>query len=98
MSAVVNPHRRPVWITPATFALFGAGLIALLALAYVSGRDARVIADRAEATVIDGENAAFCAGLGLAPQTEVHARCMTGLTKIRRRQDERRNEDAMGLL
>jgi hypothetical protein len=98
MSAVASPHPRPSRIAPATFALVGTALIALLALAYVSGRDVRVIADRAEAIVIDAENAAFCAGLDLAPQIEVHVRGMTGLAKIRHRQDERRNEDAIGLL
>jgi hypothetical protein len=80
------------------FALFGAGVVVLFAVAYVYGRDARLSAERAEAILIERENGALCAGLGLAPRTEVYAQCISGLTDIRRRQDERRNEDAMGLL
>ena len=97
MSTSELQQPRAAWIAPATFALFGAGVVVLFAVACVYGRDARRSAERAEAIIVEGENVALCAGLGLAPQTEVYARCINGLTDIRRRQDERRNEDAMGM-
>jgi len=80
------------------FALFVASIVVLFAVAYVYGRDARLSAERAEAIIVERENGALCSSLGLAPQTEAYTRCISGLTDIRRRQDERRNEDAMGIL
>ena len=91
-------HPRLTWIAHTMFALFGAGIVILFAVAYIYGREARLSADRAEAVIVERENSALCADLGLAPQTEAHRRCISGLTDIRRRQDERRNEDAMGML
>jgi len=98
MSASKLQRRRAAWIAPTMFALFGAGTVVLFAVAYVYGRDARLNAERAEASIVERESGALCASLGLAAQTEAYARCISGLTDIRRRQDERRNEDAMGML
>ena len=97
MSASDLQHRRVAWIAPTLFALFGAGTVVLFAIAYVYGRDVRLSAERAEAIIVERENGALCTSLGLVPQSEAYTRCISGLTDIRRRQDERRNEDAMGM-
>ena len=98
ISAGELQRHRAAWIAPMMLALVGAGIVVLLAFAHIYGRDARVIAERAEMIVVERENGAFCAGLGLAARTDTYTRCMNGLTDIRRRQDERRSDDAMGIL
>ena len=97
-SAGERGQQRAAWIVPTMSVLFGVGIAVLLAVAYVYGRDARISAERAELIIVESENRAFCGSLGLAPQTAAYTLCLNGLTAIRRRQDERRNEDAMGML
>jgi hypothetical protein len=58
----------------------------------------RSLSDQAERIAVQRENSTLCAGLRLAPETESYARCMDGLTEITSRQDERRNEEALGIL
>ncbi len=86
------------WSVRAIFGFLVLGVVVLLSYAYTYGSAARASANRAEALMIQSENETFCTGLGLAPKTESYARCVAGLTEIRRRQQQRFNDDTMGIL
>jgi hypothetical protein len=76
----------------------GVVLVAVLAAAFLYGRDARARIDQAEATASAQENGVFCGDLGLAPDGEAHARCINGLRDIRQRHRTRWEADAAGIL
>jgi|SRR6266567_2784350 len=98
MTANESNRTHATRIAPALFALFGLGVIFILAFAFVHGREVRANDERVEALAIENENGDFCRGLGLVLQIEGYARCVAGLTAIRRRQEERRNAEALGIL
>lgn len=62
---------------------------ALLASAFVVGRNAQDAADAAERDEIAREDKTLCAELGFADQDSKYLRCASGLAEIRRKQKER---------
>jgi hypothetical protein len=65
---------------------------------YVYGSAARKASEQAEAALVDQEDRAFCAGLGLADKSEPYTRCKSGLTEIRQRQRARFDAESVGIL
>jgi hypothetical protein len=62
---------------------------ALLASAFVVGRNAQVAADAAERDEIAREDRTLCAELGFGDPDSRYLRCARGLAEIRRKQKER---------
>jgi hypothetical protein len=71
--------------------------LAVMAAALIYGQSARAVADRNKAAASEEENRTFCAGLGLAPASEVYTRCTNGLIEFGRRHEERLSAD-LGIL
>ena len=86
---------------PSRLSHFAMGVVAvclaiLLGAVYTYGVAARATYERAEAARIEQENRAFCAGLGLAENSEPYTRCTGGLTAIRQRQREHFDAESAG--
>jgi hypothetical protein len=62
---------------------------ALLASAFVVGRNAQIAADAAERDEIAREDKQLCTELGFTDQDGKYLRCAGGLAEIRRKQKER---------
>ena len=64
-------------------------LAALLASAFVVGRNAQIAAGTGERDEIAREDKKLCAELGFADRDSKYLRCASGLAEIRRKQKER---------
>jgi hypothetical protein len=73
-------------------------LAAIFISAFTTGRVARMNAEQAEAVRIQQENQTFCRGLGFVLGSGAYANCTEGVADIRRRQREKWEMDATGLI
>lgn len=94
MAVGIAVHKRE-----ATFgALVAAAGAIALAGAFMAGRAHLREAQTAETLAIETESKAFCGDLGFRSDSELHVRCIKGLTDIRQRARERLEEQSASLL
>jgi len=97
--STLDPAQSSHATVPITaISLFLIAIVAVLAWAHVTGRNALAAADLAERNEIARENKEFCTALGLQEQAGDYARCVGGLGDIRRKQKERWDAVIAGLM
>ena len=80
-----------------TWILVGFGSAFVLVMAFSIGRESLRETAAARARTVDMESRSFCGGLGFKSQSELFARCMNGLTDIRRQAREQLEQETASL-
>ena len=82
---------------PVAMAVGVVAIVVVLMLAFNYGRALHTVAASVETAAIENEDNVFCAGLGFARESDVFARCRSGLANIRQTHQDRINAAAIGI-
>ena len=82
---------------PVAMAVGVVAVVVVLMFAFNYGRALHTAAASVETAAIENEDNVFCAGLGFARESDVFARCRSGLANIRQTHQDRINAAAIGI-
>jgi hypothetical protein len=97
ITSETDVHHHASQTVPVALGASFIALIVVLGFAYDHGRARQDSAMSAETAVIEDEDIAFCARLGIAQNSDTFARCKSGLADIRRSQRERIDNAVTGM-